>query len=318
VCLLSDFKSQILSFQTEGDRTIIDTISAYVDRRTDILTDIKRDRDTYPEPEKAMHPSMFIARRIRSLLRRVFENEPFKAGRQFDASDLAEYKKGIYRTFGYELTPKDNFAAFFENYDQLKGYLGADGIAELQLFIQRYSKYQNERFKVISTVIISLEKGLTQVDTNRSYRDIVKYINRTIESALIRLQQELTGTIRLGRRDENGNFINVYVKPKIRDGEEFYMIFGEGIGSIGVQKAFGILTGSQKVLVDKLYDVIANDFEYKAPDYIANNYKLDDEGHYFIKYRYMANRLDMEESNLRKQVNRIQQKVSENVPVYIN
>ncbi|WP_276913152.1 hypothetical protein [Aneurinibacillus aneurinilyticus] len=304
----------IYAFQTQGDRTIIRKITEYMSE--DLHLDSNRKVTQNGKITLSFDDHLaFIAYRINALRYMLFQTERFRVNSYgLDFEDLYWYRKGIRQGLGYDLTPEDGFTAYFEHYDEIRDYLDSTTFSQLGEFIRCYILYLNDaqtirdaRKDTESSVIIpALEYALSKVNTSRSVKEIVRYVNRAFLTEFTRIQMEMNGTKRLGRQ-VNGSYRNVYVQPIYREGDAWRMIFGDEVSEVGVDTALSHLTTKQRELVDSLYAVIVDDFKGEQT---SDRYKVDENGMYRIKFRYMAQRIEIEESNLRKRLRTIQEKIS--------
>lgn len=300
---MSLFKTLVTAYQQEGERSAVEMILAQKEEPIHLQ---KLSPDDYFK---------FIAASINAKRYKLSKTDQYTVhiDGELDMEDLYWYNKDIYPMFGYTITPKDGFAAFFEHYTELNDWLGEEAFAGLVYFIRMFNQYMEENNRIDqleeelenNVVIPALEYALSKVDTSRSEREMVSYIVMAFQSQFIRLQMEINGTKRLGRRDADGNWQAVYVKPAYSEGDSWRMIFG----NVNPDKAYKALSKQQRTLVDWMNDIISTDFS--DPESVQDNYKVDEQGHYKIKFRYMAERMGIEESNLRKRVRKIQEKVSE-------
>jgi hypothetical protein len=301
--LVSLFKTLVSAYQQEGKRSAVEMILAHKDEPIHLQ---KLSPDDYFK---------FIAASINAKRYKLSKTDEFSVhiDGELDMEDLYWYNKDIYSMFGYTITPKDGFAAFFEHYTELHDWLGEKAFAGLVYFIRMFNQYMEEKNRIYQledeleadVIAPALEYALLKVDASRSEREMVSYIVMAFQSQFIRLQMEINGTKRLGRRDADGNWQAVYVKPTYSEGDSWRMIFG----NVDRDKAYKTLSKAQKALVDWMVDIIEGDFGSK--ENVLDNYKVDEHGQYKIKFRYMSEKLGIEESNLRKRFRKIQQKAKE-------
>ncbi|WP_314587907.1 hypothetical protein [Paenibacillus terrigena] len=288
-----NFKRLISEFQHGENRTLIDKILDYLRIRFDRV-----DTDNLPEH------AMYIAFRINVILAPLLKTAKYNVDQgSYDPEDLWWYAKGLREDMGIEMTPEDGFKAVFDNIAAIRDMYGREVTTSLLYSIHccvtQPHKIDAEIERIIDSLaptllIPALENAIINADTSRSEREIIRYINRVFQTEYIRLQAEENGYHRLGRRDEDGKFVNVYVHPKSTP--VWDTVLGIDTDNIDVTEAISKLTALQRQTVLDMHEIIYDDFERE--DYSA--YKVNEEGLYEINNRRMAKELGLDETTLRK------------------
>lgn len=286
------FKQLVAEFQRGESRTIIRKIVDYMWLRFDHI-----DTDNMPEH------AMYIAFRINVILAPLLKTAKYNIDQgSYDPEDLWWYAKGLREDLGIELDPSDDFQEVFDNLPAIRRMYGRDVAGALTYSLHRYltqdsamdHEFNRIMMRVLPTVVSALEIAVSKADTSRSEREIVRYINRVFQSEYSRIQAEESGAKRLGRRDEDGNYVNVYVQPQ--DTPVWDTILGLDTSGIDITEAVSKLTPLQRQTILDIHEIVFADFE--KGDY--SSYKVNEDGKYEIMNRYVAQALDIEESTLRK------------------
>ncbi|OME31783.1 hypothetical protein NSS98_21240 [Paenibacillus sp. FSL E2-0274] len=283
-----DFRQAIAAYQTGGDRTIIKQILSY-------MRDRSESRVVLPGDDA----SIYVALRAISVTyheRKALEYEP---------AALFDYRESIYEFLGVDILRGPDFSEFRTHASTIRKYLGAHEYEALIYALERWLDYGvYER----STILPALEHALTSVDVSRSEREVVSYANRAFETEYRRLFMLESGMVRLGRRDDDGQFRNVYVKPLAAN--PWRIIFERRVSPEEAPQILRKLTARQRDYVERAYAVVAADIE----DGELGEYKVSESGEYRLKIRYMAEKLGVEESTLRKCFHKVRDRASDKVP----
>jgi hypothetical protein len=297
-----DFKTSVVAYQTHGDEAILERIYDYLD--TDLHIETKRHvaADGTVTLLDESDPAKYIAYSIGAMMHRILKSGRYQ--HNLDEEDLYWYSKHL-REFGYPpLTPDDNFAVLFDHYDEIREIMDNKAFLEMLYFVEQYQHYMRDLSALFAMERSALERALSSVDVSRSEREMVAYINRVFRTEIRRQQMERDGVVRL--RTETGS---VYVSPRYAD--PWRMIFeSEAVGTER-ERIRESLTASQADLVDRIDSIISEDIR-KGVRYLAKNYRVDEYGVVSMKNRYIAERLGMEESNLRKRLKAIRRKANFN------
>lgn len=150
-------------------------------------------------------------------------------------------------------------------------------------------KVNKRRQEIQETAVKALEYALKYVDTEKSEREIVKYINKTFSSKLSDAEIKRNGLRRI-RRDK----INYVVKPYFpRD--NCRVIFGTS--KIDLTR----LSNGQKRFLDNIYSLI--DHDRQLNDF--SGYTTDTDGEARIRRKYIADKLGLREDLVRQRIHRI-------------
>ncbi|MNC35556.1 hypothetical protein D3C75_840430 [compost metagenome] len=283
------FKDAVTEFQNAGDRTVIGQILTHMYARTD-------SRAVLPGDSAAVYVA----------LRAITVTYPERLALQYDPAELPEYKAAVYEALGVNIFGGTDLSEFRANAAQIRRFLGLDDYDALVTAVSRWMEYGKYERAVI---IPALEHALTSADTQRSEREVVRYVNRVFETEYIRLLTAWNGTVRLGRRDADGRYQNVYVVPIAA--EPWRILFERTITPEESSLIMRNLTVTQREYAEKAYEVIVADIESGQ----LGEYKVSEHGEYRIKIRYMAGRIGVEEGNLRKSFLKIRRKAAEIVPI---
>lgn len=284
-----NFRERVSAYQTGGDRTVIEKIRHYLHTKADI-----RRVDSYGEEHE-----VYIAVRINTI------TFPERRALKYDAEALYDFREAINGALGVDIYDTDNF---LRNAYVIHDFLGSDAYESLMVAIERHIKYE-----AISSFLIipALEYALRRVDTERSAREMVVYINRAFRSEYQRRVMDYTGTKRLGRRDEHGRFTSVYVKP-LDNPSAWSIVFEQEVSECSIEEILVRLTVSQRERARLIHQIVAGDVE--SGD--MSEYRVTESGNYRIKARYIARKIGIEESNLRKYLLSLRKRIAKNVPTF--
>jgi hypothetical protein len=283
------FLNAVTRYKYNGNRAAIDQVLDYMHDRAE-------SRAVLPEDDAAV----YIA--IRALTITYAERLALK----YDPAALPDYRVAVYRALGVDIFGGTDFEDFRVNAAAIRRFLGADDYEALLYALSCWMNYRNfER----TTIVPALEHAFTRVELDdRSEREAVRYINRAFQTEYIRLLIAQNGTVRLGRRDADGQYLNVYVVPN--KPEPWRILFEKAVTPEESALIIRRLTAKQRNYVQKAHEVVAADIESGQ----LSEYKVSEGGEYRIKMRYMAGRLGVEEDNLRKCFLKIRRKAAEIVP----
>lgn len=274
-----NFVEAIKRYQGTGDRAAIDMI------REAMNYDYLRSPTgmTFPKPE------MYVAFRCLRLIggrlatiKYTLSEHGLSARRDSPEYIFAEFA-GVLRAWtGIELT-LDNFT---EHEPYLRSYFPT--FPELR---RAYEQIIGERETIwhrLTGVIVeehwpalkeALEYAMQRVDTSRTEREIVRYINRATRTAYVRSQFDGMRRVRRGGEAK-------YVEPKYHG--PMYAVFGkvtvDGSG----------FTDRQRQLLGRISAIIEKDYA----DGRIGSYAVDMRGGYRIVNRHIAERLGMHEASL--------------------
>ncbi|GAB6927124.1 hypothetical protein JCM10914A_11070 [Paenibacillus sp. JCM 10914] len=169
------------------------------------------------------------------------------------------------------------------------GYLELEDVY-MQLMGERETLWQQITSEIIdkhwSTLEKALKDALDRVDTNRSEREIIRYINYVTRTAYYRHQFEGMRRVRRGGEVK-------YVKPKYFG--PHYAIFGK------ISVDFTNFSGRQRQLIERIIAAVETDYaEGRIEDYT-----VDMNGGYRIVNRHIAEQLGMHEVSLSRSLKKI-------------
>ncbi|MFD1957141.1 hypothetical protein ACFSL6_23975 [Paenibacillus thailandensis] len=204
---------------------------------------------------------------------------------------FAEHVRMLRDWTGIELT--------VENYPELERYLSryfVTSFFELRaayetilgerssLWMELTREVVDEHWEAIAT---ALSYAFERVDTTRTEKEVVRYINTAVKTDYIRSQ--FSGLRRVRREGRTR-----YVEPKYYGPE--YAILGTNNGNLGA------LSLRQRKLYDKMEAIVKEDA--KAGRF--ESYHVDHNGGYRIKNRYVAERLGMHELSVSRALRRME------------
>lgn len=282
------FRRAVAAYQTRGDRAVIQQILAYMHDRSE-------SRAVLPGDDA----SIYVA------LRAITVTYHERKSLDYEPAALFDYRESIYEFLGVDILGSPDFAVFRTHASTIRKYLGAHEYEALIYALERWLDYGvHERH----TIVPALEHALGCVDVSRSEREVVSYVNRAFETEYRRLFTVESGMVRLGRRDDDGQFRNVYVKPLAAN--PWRIIFERRVTTEQVPDILRKLTARQRDYVERAYAVVAADIEGGE----LGEYKVSESGEYRLKIRYMAGKLGVEESTLRKCFHKVRERTSDKVP----
>lgn len=288
------FLNAVAAYQAVGNRQAIAKV-------IELMRDRAVSRAVLPEDDAAV----YVAIRALTVTNRARTDIDYEPGA------LAEYRYTVLRTLGIDIFGGTGFEEFRLNAAVIRRFLGFDEYEALVYALSRWLDYLEFEQAVI---VPALEHAFSRVDMDqggeeKKERKIIRYINRAFETEYIRLYVDWQGMVRLGRRDSDGQYHNVYVAPK--NPEAWRIIFERPITPEEVARVGQSLTAYQQGVVRDSYGVVTADIESGQ----LSEYKVSETGQYRIKIRYLADKLGIEESNLRKTFSRIRRKSAEIVPI---
>jgi len=319
-----DFKQAIEAFKENGDRTIINDIMAAVD--SDFMNNPTRERVFDGSESGGIRIMLgghheYVAYHIRAmqeLLMRHVKVEFSEEGReinefqrllsiikidfeiQFNATTYDSDPFVLY----FNLTP-ELFANIEERMDEIEERFDE---AEFYYFTRLFKTFKSleelkrdetaaRRQELEETTLRALEYALKYVDTSKSEKEIVKYINITFRSKLADDEIKRNGMRRIQRKAPGGERQSFVVKPYFPD-ESKYAIFGTYFDE-------SALTAGQREFIGRVLAIIESDKENDD----TSNYTCDTNGEVRISRKYVAERLGMREDLVRKKLERIRKKI---------
>ncbi|MFC5650918.1 hypothetical protein ACFPYJ_17720 [Paenibacillus solisilvae] len=231
---------------------------------------------------------------------------------------LSTIKYGMPDTGGYaEDSPRSTFNYYVGEYNKLfernctlenyiehapylcRYYEGAYGYL-WQAYKALTGRLQSERAKAAAAIIAehwpdieaALLYALDRVDTGRTPREVVRYINRATKTAYIRQQFADKRRVRIGGQTR-------YVDPYVYTVD--YVIFG--VGEAKRER----LSRRQTALLGRIEAVVTADM---AAGFDMADYRTDINGKVTIKVRYIAGKLGIREDSLSRALRTMTAKVS--------
>lgn len=281
------FIEAIRHYQESGDRHAVEMI------RQAMNHDFLRSKTglTFDKPE------MYVAFRCLRLLRgrlatiKYTLNDYGLRARE-DSPDyvFAELTAFVQANTGVKVTLEN----FKEHEKYLREYLVV-GFHELedvyeQLIGERETLWQQITSEIIDKHWPTLEKALmyalSRVDTNRSEREIVRYINYVTRTWYYRYQFDGM------RRVRRGGAVK-YVTPKYFGPD--YAIFGKTFADVGN------FSGRQRQLIERIRAIIEKDYAEGR----IEGYAVDMRGGYRMVNRHIAEQLGMHEASLSRALSKI-------------
>lgn len=317
-----NFKELVQSFQENGDTEIIERIMKEVEigfneRKESpekyIVAHILGEREKITKHAKEIfsgneyrYKKKTFINLCSQLCRKVREIE-FERLMKGDYAQLYEYRELIWNFFTYY--EWDNAINHSFEYDPYycdietrieKIYTLYECVRYFEKLTEQFEKRRQEiREEFMPLVRLALEYALSKVDVNHSDKEIVTYINKTWTTNFIRLGLEHTGR-KVIERTKNGERVRFYVGRKWKG--TYNMIFGDWIE----ESDLNCLNKNQLKLIKDIVNIIERD---KAQGNF-DNYRLDEQGYTVLNKRYVAEKLGLEESNLKHKLGRIIKKIS--------
>ena len=314
-----DFKESILEYKSNGDRTVIDRIISYLD--TDFLGLRHQTEDGFTIDLK--EPEEYVAYRVKAKISPYLRNaRSVRNGtktRWYRFNDLINgdnYHEngfvGINRKYGLNLSRQNSYSipmdARKNMSDDFLGMLDEE-IAFFNELHRKEDALKEELFTEAlgDWAIPALEYALERVDTDRSNKEIVSYINRVFYTKYIELRAKSQGLV---RKRVDGRW--VYYEPKQEFDEDDYrnqqimeIIFKrEEFNYPKRWDRVKILTQRQFLLIDRIEAVIRDDIRRNDKAYFMKNYN-----HGKMKYNYMASKLGVNYDAFIKNMQRIELKI---------
>jgi hypothetical protein len=319
-----DFKQAITAFKEGNDRTIIDDIMAAVEK--DFMGNATRTRVKDGTVSGGIrihlsHHHEYVAYSIRAmrelLMRHVkieYDDNVRYLGVFQRLLSVIHYDFGIkfngtiydVDAFGiasFDITP-ELFVELQKRMKEIKQRFNED---EFRYFLRLFSTFKdveesrraevsNRKQELEETTIKALEHALKYVDTSKSEKEIVKYINIAFRSKLADDEIKRNGMRRIQRK--SGNERSSYVVKPYFPKNSYYVIVGCDIDE-------SVLTAGQRDFIRDVVEVI--DADRKTGD--TSNYTCDIDGEVRISKKYIASKLGMREDLVRKKLERIKKKL---------
>ncbi|MEK4157612.1 hypothetical protein NYE27_21185 [Paenibacillus sp. FSL R10-2779] len=288
------FLNAVAAYQAVGNREAIAQV-------VELMHDRSVSRAVLPEDDA----SVYVAIRALTVTNKARTEIDYEPGA------LTEYRYTVHQTLGIDIFGGVGFDEFRRNAAVIRRFLGFDDYEALVYALSRWLDYLDFEQAVI---VPALEHAFSRVpldmgDEEKKERKTIRYINRAFETEYIRLFVDWQGMVRLGRRDSDGQYRNIYVAPK--KPEAWRIIFERPITPEEAARIGQGLTAYQQRIVRDSYEVVTADIEGGQ----LGEYKVSESGQYRIKVRYLADKLCVDEGNLRKCFLRIRRKAAEIIPI---
>jgi len=318
--MTADFKQRIENYQQNGDHLVIDEI--LYGATLDFTNDPSRRVEQASASKVVVHiklsrPEYYVSYRVQRL-----KNSALRSlnGEKLTATEKelnrllsmvyvdfnVKFECEIIRYDGYLINFKQDaklIAAVDAKMDEIKENVYEDELAYFLEFYDYAKKQIEEREElrqqvekgVHANVILAIKHALKYVDTSKSEREIVVYLNKAITSKFGELELARNGMKRIYRRNHYGGIVPIHVKKQFPH-DNYKVIMPELTASI-VDK----LTKRQSETVIALLEIIERD---KFADNL-DGYSCDSRGNAIIKRDYAADALKVDYVSFRKMLSRI-------------
>ncbi|MFJ8086854.1 hypothetical protein ACIQ7N_01370 [Lysinibacillus sp. NPDC095746] len=322
--MTTDFRERIRNYQNSGDRLVIDEIlyGATFDFMNDPTRQHMQIGDKLKVTIDLPRHEYYISYHIRAL--RDFALSKYRGERQnVETREFSRILSVLAIDYGidfkgeilqhdewqyyYRLTPE-----LIENLRELMPRIESEVFgSDYYTFKIQFKKYETtileqsaklaeaER-KVEVNILEALERALKYVDASRSEREIVKYVNTAFSTKFGELELARNGKRRIYRKDRYDTLRSMHVTLKFPT--DLYRAILPQLTESNVHK----LTKTQRVAVDKLYEVVKQDSA--AGDF--TQYSCTRSGSVVITRNYAAEKIDITYENLRKMLSRIKKRVT--------
>lgn len=328
-----DFKQAINAFKENGDRTIIDNIIKAIDN--DFMKNPTRTRVYDGSASGGIRINLsehheYVAYHIRAIQELLMRHVRIEYGDKREANEFQrllsiikidfriDFNATIYDSdpdiYYFNFTP-ELFADLEKKMEEIESWFSED---ELRYFMRLFNKFkgleetqreevEKRRKEITETTVRALEYALKYVDTSKSEKEIVKYINMTFRSKLADDELKRNGMRRIQRKSENGERNSFVVKSYFPENSKF-VIMGRDFDD-------SILTPGQREFIADVLAVVKVDKENGD----TSNYTCDTDGEVRISKKYIAEKLGIREDLVRKKLERIKKKLSwlsQNTSIY--
>ena len=323
--MISDFRERISNFQQHGERLVIDEIlyGATFDfkndpsrKHTQLSQTVLKVTIDLPRHE------YYISYRIRVL--RDFALKDIR-GERLDAHSR-EFSRilSIIRIdhqidFDGEVIEEDPWCYFYKMTPQLIANLKAlqpeiEGnlhYEEYKRFVYYLNKYEQQTYDTAETagqaeaqidanILTALERALSYVDTTKSEREIVSYVNQAFATRFGEIELARKGMKRIYRTNNSGDKVSLHVTKKFPK-DDYSAILTE-LSTDNIDK----LTGDYREFIEKIRRLVLVDRQ--SGDF--TNYNLTTRGFAIIQRAYIAEKLGIPSATVRKRLSRIKKNVT--------
>lgn len=313
------FKDAIKAFQTNGDHTAIDMVISQLD--TDFMSLRQETGDGFSIDLE--EPEQYIAYRIKAQIAPYLRNARsvrngtktrwYKFMELINGDDYSpDGFIGMNRKYRLNLSRENNYAIPQYVRDQLNDHFLEMIDEEIEFFNELHREEDEITEELYNEALYNwavpaLEYALERVDSTRSDKEIVTYINRALYTKYVELRAKSQGLV---RKRVNGHW--EYYEPQQEFDEDNYnnqrimqIIFKREDVIYPLRwERVKILTQPQFLLLDKIEAVIREDVRRNDPAYFMENYN-----HGKVRYKYMAARLEMKYDRFIKNMQRIEKRI---------
>lgn len=323
--MTEDFKERLQRFQNEGDRLIIDEILYGI--TFDFMGNPTRKHTQLSHTKLQVTIDLprheyYISYHIRVL--RDYALKKHRGDRQDVQSrdfsrilSIVRIDHGI--DFGGEVIDQDDWCYYYRitpellarlrhlqpqiessmygtEYDMLCYYLD-----KYETLVNRMTEELAEAERIVDTnILTSLERALSYADVTKSEREIVSYVNRAFSTKFGELELERNGMKRIYRKNGHGDKVPLHVSMKFPE-DDYRAVLPE-LSSTNIDK----LNEGERQFIRDIVEVIRKD--RLADDF--TNYNLTRRGEALINRSYVADKLEIAATTVRKRLSRIKKKVT--------
>lgn len=283
-----NFIEAIKRYQSEGDRYIFEMIRK----------EMNYNYLASPTGLDLPRPEMYVAFRLLRLISGKLATIKYRMTKEGmnireigPSYTFAVFSGQLREWTGIELTV-DNFT---EHFQYLREYYGPYAFRGLHIAYRQLTGELPTLQQVCASQLIdevyeplmvpALEYALKRVDTSRTEREIVRYINYSVRTEYF--QQQVRGMRRVRRSGQSK-----YVEPRSKSAE--YAVLGK---NVDVRQ----LTPRQAELFRKITRIVSEDFANGN----TTDYNVGLDGIYRIKNRYIAQKIGVHEASLSRTLRRI-------------
>ncbi len=322
--MTNDFRERIRNYQNSGDRLVIDEI--LYGTTFDFMNDPTRQHQIEGNALKVRidlpRHEYYISYRIR-VLRDFALQEYIGVPRGAEYEDFCYYITALKYEYGIDFG-----AAVLKHNEELEYYrltvalfekidARRDEILENVYdhhFQGFYRGYHNFRDKIISqesaavvateqvdkNIVQALERALGYVDTAKSEREIVRYVNSAFSTKFGELELERKGMKRIYRVNGQDKTVKLFVKKHFP--ANLYGAILPGIKERHLEE----LSKQQVEFIQQAHDIVLADRTVQD----LTNYSCRANGAALIKRDYLAEKLEKSPESVRKMLSRIKKRVT--------
>ncbi|WP_404351646.1 hypothetical protein LG311_10200 [Sutcliffiella horikoshii] len=324
---MTELKRKIEAYKQNGDRTIIEEILKAVDGN--FMHGFGRERIKDGSVSGRIEISLpsdqqYIAYRIRAMRELLMKHINQEGGKRYTPyiNEFQRYLSIIYIDFKIEfkgeIYDQDYYMYYFtlntDLFDELDNHLprikenfSTEEYSHFMRMFKMFRDKENElkevKIKRISEIMNTaeraLEYALKYVKTDRSNREIVKYINKVFISKFSDEEIKRNGLTRLQRKGLYGKRDSFLVRKHFGI-NPYKTIFGKDISD----RIF-MLTEEQKKFVENVVAIVEVDKKKKD----VTHYTCDSTGEVRVSKKYIAKILGISHESARKKISRILKRI---------